>query len=353
MIKQEHNSCLLVVTITVTLIQAACGIGSPNTAMTPLPTIDATFTPSKQITETLEPAGTMEPTFAYLATAQEATFNAHRIQVVETKQAISDLAKVHTQMCGFQLGGVFVSPNGKWIATDCRFDADSFRVFETSGNPVWEIPYSAIFEYYPDFLGSVRVLHWSADGNYLYFVNNACCPHTDTMSNGDALYRLNLQTGDWNLVIPGNFNYYSFSPTERHLVYILNDQANANDVVHVHVVDLVSEKEEIIDAGNFEQAGQAFWKHDGQQFALTAQTGNIYDENRRFSLIVLNLQNRVSRTIILDSAESLTLIDWSTDNILTIRTVKIMEYAGYYVNYFGTLYYDLNVDQFISLTPTP
>ena len=115
----------------------------------------------------------------------------------------------------------------------------------------------------------------------LYFVIRECCPHTDTMSNGDALYRLNLQTGDWRLLIPGNFNYYSFSPTERHLVYILNNQSNANRFVQLHVVDLSSGMEDSINAGNFEQAGRAVWKEDGLQLALIAQTGSIYDDDRK------------------------------------------------------------------------
>jgi hypothetical protein len=351
--KQEHNYCLLVVTITGIVILAACGIGSPNTPMTPLPTVDVTFTPSKQITKTLEPAGTMEPTFAYLATAQEARFDAQHTQVAETKQAIFTISTQYTQMCGYQLYGVFISPDGEWIASDCRFDLESFRVFQTQGNQVWEIPYSEIFPYYPDFLGSVRALHWSPDWDYLYFVNNSCCADVDSMSNGDALYRLNLQTGHWKLIIAGNFNYYSFSPDGQQIVYILNNQAGVNNSLDLHLLELNTGKEALIDAGSFEQAGWAVWKQDGQQIALIAQTGSAYADDRKIALIVADLQNQRSETIIPLTEDSLAVVEWSDDDILKIEKGKLLEHRGYYLSDVDLLYYDLKTDQFIAATPVP
>ena len=340
-------------------ILVACGTRSPQTVpilasnIVGTPTfLKATSTPQGNQT-IVNSTSTMEPTFAYWATAQEARFNADDTQVVETKQAISTLTMRYSQMCGAQLEGVFKSPDGNWIASDCRFDAGSFRVFHIQDNHVWEIPYSEIFEYYPDFLGSVSVLHWSDDGNFLYLVNRSCCPHTDTMSTGDALYRLNLQTGDWRLIVPGYFNYYSFSPSERRLVYILNNQANANDAVYLHVVDLSTGREEIVNAGNFEQAGQAVWREDGLQLALIAQIGNIYDDNRKYSLLVLDVLQRTQKTIILDSSEALSIINWSNDDILAINKVKKLENAGYYVSQIDTLYYDLKTSQFINSTSVP
>lgn len=343
---------LLATSIIVIAILPACRTSNSTSYITRTPTEKVTYTPSKQITKTPELSETMEPTLAYWATAQEERFDSDNTRIAETKQAIFSLATNYPQLCGFQVEGVSISPDGNWIATDCRFDGDYFRVYQAHGNKIWDIPYSAIFEYYPEFLGSVRILHWSVDGNYLYFANSSCCADIDAWTNGDALYRLNLQDGEWILLIPGSFNYYSFSPNGQLLIYLLNNQAGVNRPIQLHLFNMVTGEEELIDTSNFEMAA-IDWKQDGQKIALIAQTGNIYDDNRRFSLVVVDLQNKKSQVVILNTENGLSVKSWSNDDILAINRSSAVDYNGYYINTFDSIQFDLKNNQFTTPISVP
>jgi WD40 repeat protein len=295
----------------------------------------------------------MEPTFAYWATAQQSGFDVEYTRVAETKQAIFSLATSYPQVCGFENEGVSVSPDRNWIAMDCRYAGDFFRVFQTNENRIWDIPFSAIFEFYPEFLGSVRALNWSGDGDYLYFANRSCCADTDAETNGDALYRLNLQTGDWKLLISGIFNYYWFFPDGQRLLYILNNQAGANNFVRLHLLDIKTGEEELMDVDNFEQAW-VVWNHDGMRLALIAQTGDAYTDNRKFTLVVVDLLQKKPQTIIPLTEDGLGVTAWSDDDILTINRSNVMEYNGDYVNFIReVVFYDLKINQFVKPTSVP
>lgn len=326
--------------------------GANNLTPSPSPTalvekgIESSF---GQITSMPIATDTMGSTLAYWATAQQAVADAQDKQIAETKQAISLLSNQYPQMCGYSFEGVSVSPNRKWIATDCMWQM--LRVFETNGNKIWDIPYSEIFEFYPEFLGTVEILHWSGDGKYLYFANRSCCADTDATTNGDTLYKLNLETGDWILLIPGVFNYYSFSPESTNLIYILNNQASANETLNLHLLNIFTGKEESINVGGFEQ-GWIIWKSDGQKISVVTQTGNIFEDNRIYSLVSVDLQTKQVQTIIPNTRSWLGIIDWSNDDILTITQTTATEYNGNYINVRNAMFYDLKTNLFITPTPT-
>jgi len=351
--KSEHHYYLLAISIIVIVFLIACGTSNSSSPMTPLPTKEVTFTPFKQIVNTPASTRTMEPTLAYWATAQEERFETERIQIAETKQAIFSLATNYPQMCGYQFEGVFVSPGGKWIASNCKFDSAGFRVFQTYGNLVWEIPYSKIFPHYPDFVGGARALHWSAAGNYLYFATWACCPDIDSIGNGDNLYRLNLETGALKLMVTGNFHFYSFSPDGQKLAYTPNNQTEADNSVSIHILDLNTKKEEVSFVGDFDQVGIGAWKQNGRQLLLIAQNGSLYAADREFALVFVDLYKKESQVIIDFTEDVLYVTSWSEDDILTISRSSAVAYYGYYVNFNDLVFYDLKINQFITSTSVP
>lgn len=344
--KSKYRSLILLILIVSTVILVSCETSNSNLPI-------ASFTEVIKQTSlpiaiyTVTPTHTMEPTLAFWATAQENLFNGMYTQIAETKVAIATLATQFPQDCVPDFEGVFTSPNGKWKAVDCSYlDGGEFHVFSTSGN-TWVIPYSKVFEYYPNDLGSVDALHWSKDGNYLYFTNHPCCPDTDTLSNGNTLFVLNLQTGEWESIVKGYFNYFLFSPFETIMVYIICSQANANTKIDLHVLDLSTGQEDIVHIGDFEQAGYGIWSPNGQQIALFAQKGNMYDENEKYSLVIIDLIKGTSNIIILDSLYAPEVINWSEDGVLTIKTHKLLEYGENLVfNSHEISYYDLRSQSF-------
>lgn len=342
--KPRYKFLILFALITLTVILLSCGISNSNPTTVSFTEI-STQTSLPMVTNTLTPIPTMEPTLAFWATAQESSFETQRVQQQETQQAIFALSNQYPKMCGYSLEGVSMSPDGKWVATDCMWDL--LRVFQTDGNKIWDVPYSEIFQYYPEFLGSVKALHWSKDGKYLYFSNSSCCADTDATTNGDNLYKLDLKTGKWVLIVSGIFNYYSFSPDGERLIYILNNQASANETLDLHVLNIDSGKEEIINVGNFER-GRVVWKKDGQKISVIVQVGNLIEENSKYSLVSIDLKNKQIQIIILNSQNGLGITDWSNDDVLTIRQTKAVEYNGHYINVREVVIYDLKTNKFIT-----
>lgn len=352
--KTNNKYLVLVTSILIVIILVSCGtINSNHPTVSPVAIGKVTETPLKEITITPRLTDTMEPTLAYWATAQENRFNDIYTHIAETKIAIVDLSTQFPQFCGFDFESVFTSPDGKWIADDCQYFAGGeFHVFSKVDNKTWIIPYSKVFENYPNDVGSIDALHWSKDGKYLYFTNDPCCPHTDTLSNGNTLFVLDLQTGTWKPIVKGYFNYFLFSPVENRLVYIICSQANANTKIDLHVLDLSTGQEELIHIGNFEQAGYATWSPNGQQIALFAQIGNMYDENQKYSLVTMNILGKTSKTIILNAIDPSYVINWSEDDILTIKRNKLTQYSeSLAIRYYEISYYDLKNQEFISNMP--
>ena len=103
-------------------------------------------------------------------------------------------------------------------------------------------------------------------------------------------------------------------------------------------------KEKLINAGYSEMA-LIVWKQDGQQVAIINQTGNIFEDNRRYSLIALDLQSKTLQTVILNTEDGLSITDWSDDDLLTINRSKVVDYNGYYINTFEQELYDLKTSQ--------
>jgi hypothetical protein len=173
------------------------------------------------------------------------------------------------------------------------------------------------------------------------------------MANGDMLYRLGLETGDWKMVMGGYFNHYSFSPTDRRLFYIINDQAATGNPLVIHIRDLNSGAEKEFTFPEFEQAGDVFWNEEGTRLAITAKTGNIFEENQLFSIVEININDNTSKIIIRDHKGLVRVIHWSDNDILTIEKYSYYGANNQYYEIAEQIFYNLYSNEFITPTPTP
>jgi hypothetical protein len=315
----------------------------------PQPEATATLTPFP--TRTHSPTKTFEPTLAAAATFYRQTQEAEEVGARATVQALDEYQRVFGGECGSYIAFMSVSPDGNWLAQDCSYD--KLQVINKNSSVIWEVDYKDIFDPIEQ-SGSVYPLYWTRNSSYLYFTSRFCCADTDTMSNGDMLYRMDLSTGEWKMLIDGYFNYYSFSPTGRRLLYILNDQAHPDGPFLVlHIMDLSTGEEAKYEFPQFEQAGNVTWKADGLHLAMMTKTGNYFDENVLFSIVLLDVRDGRSETLIADDPNAPAMVDWSDDDILTVESFAYLgpDGSGHYYSLVERRYYDLKIGAWI--TPMP
>ena len=291
---------------------------------------------------------TLNPTLQIAASLYKQTQEANDLSAQATQQAINGFKKTFNGMCDSMDLQTSLSPYGNWLAQDCPLDR--FQVIKKDNFIIWAVKYEQIFESMEG-AGSIFPVYWSKDGRYLYFTQVGCCADNDSMRIGNMLYRMDLGTGEWKMVINGYFNHYSFSPTGRKLMYILNDQAATGNPLVVHIMDLTSGSEMKFNFPNLEQAGMVIWKQDGIQLTMTAKTGNVFDENELFSIIEINLKENSSRIIIQDSKDELKVVQWADNDVLTVEKHSYYESSGQYYDIAEQTYYDLNSSQFVTSTP--
>ncbi len=336
------------------LIFALLGCGGTATATIPA-TITSTYMPTRlpniptvtisvptdTPTTTSTPTVTVNPTILAASTLYQQTREVRDVKLQATQQAMESFRKIFKGMCDNASFQTWLSPDGNWLTQDCV--AGRFQVIKKNAPTIWTVDYKQVFEYMEQ-SGEIFPVYWTKDGGYLYFSRRDCCADNDTMSNGNMLYRMNLETGEWKMIIGGYFNYYSFSPTSRRLLYILNDQASTGNPLVLHVMDITSGSEVKFDFPGFEQAGNVIWKEDGLQFVMVAKTGNRFDGYERFSIVVVDLKKNTPKVVIADSKVKLRIAQWSDDNVLTFEKQDYYDIAE-------QSYYDLNSQQWI--TPTP
>jgi len=318
---------------------------------TDIPTKIATASPLRTSTpkpDTRTP--TLNPTIQVAATLYEQTQVVQKEVAEATQQAMDGFRDTFNGMCDNSPYQTDLSPDGNWLAQDCF--ADKFQIIRKDNSIIWTVKYSQIFES-ENLYGSIFPIHWSINDNFLYFSQYSCCADNDTMMNGNMLFRLDLKTGDWTMIMGGYFNHYSFSPTGRRLLYIINDQAATGKPLVIHIRDLNSGMEKEFTFPEFEQAGNVSWSEDGTRLAITAKTGNVFEENQLFSLIEINLLDEESTVIMRDNEGWIWVKNWVGNDILTIEKYSYYGMNNQYYDIAEQLYYDLNSNGFVTPTSTP
>ena len=321
-----------------------------STTQLPVPTITIFPIP----TATPKPSTstpTLNPTVEIAATLYKQTQEANNLSSQATQQAKDSFRKTFKGMCdNADYQTTDLSPDGNWLAQDCF--SDKFQVIGKDSSIIWTVKYEQIFES-NEGAGAIFPVHWSKDGRYLYFTQVGCCADNDSMRTGNMLYHLDLGNGEWNMIINGYFNHYSFSPTGRRLFYIINDQAATGNPLVIHIRDLNSGIEKEFAFSDFEQAGYVVWNDDGTRLAMTTKTGNIFEENQLFSIIEINMKDDTSKVILLNNKGRVWVTHWSNNDILTIEKYSYYGTNNQYYEIAEQIYYDLNSNKLTTSIPSP
>lgn len=344
------------------LLLATIVIGCNTTGVitpTAMPHPSSTLTPFVSKTKTLIPTLTSIPTktptvVPTLNATQEVVSTIFKsTAVVEATQTF--IAQEAIQTAKLDLNNdcnawhISLSPDKKWLARDCQRD-NVFRVSKIDGSMNFEISHEEISNLVLEdssnaYVGDVFPLFWSSDGRFLFFSEDICCVDTDAYGSSDSLFRLNLQTGAWSEVISGGANYFKFSLLGQKLIHIPNDISGAGMPVIINIIDLETWSQEHILLNDNEQAGSVVWSPDENNIVLVAKTGNVYDDNQKFSIIVLDLIKKSSRVI--SYPDYMYPVNWFEDNIIVLLGVSCIK-DNPYSCYDVFLFYDMNLEKFIS-----
>lgn len=208
--------------------------------------------------------------------------------------------------CTLSFNEQLLSPDGDWYLCGNAGDFTAMNRRDVS----WRFSTREQFgiEYYGDF----RLLHWTADGKFLYFaVMNPLDGPGPITSNAEALFRMDLATGKISTILggiekpdaPQGFYVVSISPTSRYLAYSVNAvYRDTSPSKQLHLVDLQSGADKVIEIEpEYDSIGSFTWSKNGQQFVYKLYTSTSEKDNYctyTYSVRFLNLGDFSSNTFI-------------------------------------------------------
>jgi dipeptidyl aminopeptidase/acylaminoacyl peptidase len=348
----------------VALILSGCGNAQP----TAIPTIrfEPKFTPTTTPTPTNDPSPVPSRTPAITLTpapsnTTDSTQYAEETSAPLTEEAQSTLNAAFSYTCYDNYAIDRFSPDKKWKVLSCEEEDIPKMVVENQSGTIWKLKYE-------DFLSlskeekergiavsaNLYPIHWSPDGDYLYFTSYGGAEGGGTCFYGfgvQGMFRLELQTGKVSTILallpPDDWNGYqvAFSPTGRRFSYSRGYAEGKNSF---HLVDVLTGEETTF--ATEQQNGTFRWSPDGASLAYsTSLCTNDPQSVIRSFIKILNIADLSTRTIAQSDTDFLTIDDWSAkDNLLTI------ERESYVVNEITTLSLDPNKSIVISsASPTP
>ena len=364
------------------LLPSACAPTTPSPANSPLTASASGATPSftSPSIPVLLPTGThifvpsVTPTFwpspngtqIAKATSNQATWNAKHTSFPITQTAREDLLSHYPGHC-YSLE-YMISPNNDWLAQDCMGEGldqmETYKILVTrrgEGGSI-SVPYRQLFDnpdvgpmydYFPYNMGSLPLLFWSPDSQYIYFIRHFCCidyvvPYGsfDMSYLTSALFRLDIESGQWSKTIEDANDYY-LSSTGRRIAYVTMYPAQMN------ILDLQTGKIQSFRLQGAIAVGYVIWSEDGLTlFFSTNQGPEDFHSGTIFNYNIYELDLLSAKlTPISYYAKSEAIVfpvGLTDDNKLILR---FEQHQPDYVE--STQYNDLNTNKVITLTPTP
>jgi hypothetical protein len=302
----------------VNIVLPASPTHTETRTITSMPTPDipiktsVTFTPSstyslEQKTVHASVAKSMATHQAFMYTSNPATLAARDVSCKDgfTLEFSLEITRMSTtQWTMYTCSPVPKNQDQRWTPGVVDYGS-RYTVFKkTDLSKTWIIEHRQ-FDYSqinrPD--GLLFPYRWTADGKYVYFFPKYY-PGPDGFAYSayfysliDVLYRLNLETGDFEKVLNDNMDF-SLSPNDQFLIYTLSDHPDI-----VHIMDMSNKKDRQFPLDHqVSFTGIFVWKPDstGVLFASGYEqtTDNWQDNVSATSIYLLSLKNLSLRTLL-------------------------------------------------------
>jgi hypothetical protein len=341
----KNGTLLSIALLIMAILLSACGTTTPAQQETPTATVRPTHiptntvhysTPLPTITDRSPiptfPTRTLSPDeLAYTATysALDASHAAQRTAVAEFFVPGND--------CQFANNFVIslISPDGNWMATDCPNKQEA-QIIQRGGSSIRRIPYQTFLPAdAPYEISDVSAVRWTNDSQYLYLI-----PHRDYGYSWDPsylhllldrydIYRWSVNADTVSIFLQGVY-YYSFSPTDRRVVYISEKAAP----VTLNIMDMTTREisaVELVEDPHCRQAAPIVWSPDGTRFVIrTAYGSEFFDdvsEPNRQSLILVDTINMTQTKLVDRSPDWIERMEWTAINILVFETYGMPIYT--------------------------
>ena len=346
------------------ILLSACGQAPPPVAGTATTTLTLTITRnpgiythvnsySSQLTLSPEPNSTPVPNptikaaFSSIKSTEEAWDN---VSVPATQSVKA------TQIASFRVScetdTALVSPDANWLAATCLHDPMDYEqgvdllLFDRNGNIKFRVVRKNIFNYRPEKplqLGAVSPFHWSNDSQMLYFTLEDYRGDAVVMDSRGPLFGLNITTGVYTQITKGEFNHYSFSPTNRRLLVIDQDLIPLS----ISIMDLKSGMKNEISIPEARQGSDSLWSPDGTKFVFVTSD----DYLQKYSVILVDVVYLTYYMIISGHYDYFTPVKWGENNIIEIIARKYD--STFNVNVPFMLFYNVTSDALSEGSPTP
>jgi len=224
--------------------------------------------------------------------------------------------------CGFASSFSY-SPDGQWVAFECLEPGMGiYNIVEPS--KAWYFSYHDVFglKYQNgNYFGKLRPLHWSEDGNYLYFTpftgGDGGCPH---YLKGYTLLKLELSTGTYtNLFKSSNsLGYYDFSFSNHGTFLAYVEARQGPKAIALEEMTTGNTLKVALDK-KYTSVGDLIWSPDDTLIAFSARTGEEC-ETSTYDIIVMNLIDHRQNIILGNSAQYYHPIQWLDNYRILVDT---------------------------------